>query len=77
MNSQIYKKVLLSNLKHDLKIKALEDIMIMQISEAYRKHTFFDFDCEVLHECFAFNKSVLGFDFWMNISDLIDSDLIY
>jgi len=73
MSSEIFNKVLLSNINFQDKIKACEDIKFMEIMKEYAITVCFDFNETTLFCAFAFNKSILGFDFWMKISDQIDN----
>jgi hypothetical protein len=72
MNSTIYNRVLSSNIPMKDKLKALEDIKVMESSKLHGEHCVFDFDEPCLYKAFAFNKSILGFEFWIKISNLID-----
>jgi hypothetical protein len=73
-NSIIAQRLLSSNINCDDKVKAINDIIMMETNKEYREQTCFDYNEEILFKSFIFNKSILGFEFWIKISDQIDSN---
>lgn len=74
MSSEIYKRIALSNLEPKTKLRACEDIKMMEVFKDYREKVAFNSDEVIIFQAFAFNKSVLGADFWFEISKQLDNE---
>jgi|WetSurMetagenome_2_1015567.scaffolds.fasta_scaffold02016_22 hypothetical protein len=70
-HSEIYTRILYSNINIQLKLKALEDIITMENNYEYRNKVDFCRECPSLFDAFIWDKTILGTVFWQDIDILL------